>query len=57
MNTDSYIDNSSNAEKKVKASALTVTADNTSEIDTDAGAASLAAGFGSGGIAGTMAWR
>ncbi|WP_117236182.1 LEPR-XLL domain-containing protein [Vibrio maerlii] len=53
-NVDAYVDNTSNSDQ-IKAADLTVTASNTSDIDSDAGAASIAAGFGSGGgIAGTI---
>ncbi|WP_261842146.1 LEPR-XLL domain-containing protein [Aliamphritea ceti] len=52
---NSYVNNVTDPTKQIKASALTLTATNTSKITADAGAASLAAGFGSGGgLSGTI---
>ncbi|GAM76380.1 yapH protein [Vibrio ishigakensis] len=48
-NVDAYIDNNSN--QTIKGSSLTLNARNISDIDADVGAATIAAGFGSGGAA------
>ncbi|CAM2780863.1 LEPR-XLL domain-containing protein [Vibrio rarus] len=50
-NVDAYIDNSSAANQTIKGASLTLNASNVSDIDADAAAASVAAGFASGGAA------
>lgn len=52
---NSFIDNSADSTKKIKANGLTITANSASNITAVAGAATIAAGFGSGGgISGTI---
>ncbi len=46
---DSFIDNTGNVNKSVRAASLTLTATNTSSITSNAGSASIGASFGAGG--------